>query len=189
MRRLPPFSNPYIALRHTLAGTGYRFAYFGNGNDGDALRGEFFTHTKDHFARTVFINKIPPDRAGYACFLLVARNPTPQFSDWLVQQYPKDCGCRLIVDASAPFWGGFDIQWIGGAVTAEQEASLVSAVQAAAAVSDLVTVPWAEYAEGLRRHEDINAAHVPDFDPGSAKSHDEHAISWGAAIAAARNRG
>lgn len=118
---------------------------------------------------------------------MVVRNPSVDMSESLSSLYPKDCGCRLIVDLSAPFWSGygFDLKWPNGQRPHNAKA-VVAAIKSAANVADVVTVPWPEYAKRLREHEGLNALHVPDFDP-----YDEtyaHAIAWCTAIVTARNR-
>ena len=54
--------------------------------------------------------------------------------------------------------------------------------------ADAMTVPWPEYADGLRVHEGINAFHVPDFIPDDLDAEAQHMLAWTSVILKARNR-
>lgn len=191
MKAVTPLSDPYAGLRHAIAGTGYRLAYVGNSNDGDAIRGQSLLEAGEMFPKYVLTSDSWPLKAlaeqpHDQCTCYIIRNPNVAVAERLARFYPRPCACRLIVDVSAQFWQPSEVI-LGAHMSEAGRESWASAVTETAAIADAVTVPWADYAQELRTCVGLNALHVPDFD-GDDDSLTRQAIAWTQAIWAARNR-
>lgn len=193
MKAVTPLSDPHAGLRHAILGTGYRLAYVGSSNDSDAIRGESLLEAGEMFPKYVFRSDSWPlkalaERPHDQCTCYIIRNPAVAVAEKLARFYPRSCGCRLIVDVSAPFWQPSEVI-LGTHMSVADQESWASAVTSTAAIADAVTVPWADYAQELRTHAGLNALHVPDYDADDdLGSLTRQAIAWTQAIWAARNR-
>ncbi len=173
--------DPYTAIRTVATGEGYRFAYIGSGNEGDAIRGRFFLDAHDLFPSTFFVGE-PPQRAEHPCFCRIVRNPTPAYAGDIAK--PGTCGCRLIIDVSGPFWDG--TVFCAEDLDVTKMDAWRSAVRRAASMADLVTLPDADYARHLTERYGLKTAVVPDFDADRPESVIGHMTAWTTAILAAR---
>jgi hypothetical protein len=182
-----PLFDPYAfvkaGVRTALAGDGYRVLYVGSDNKDDIARGGCFRELHEMFPASIFVetwNRQPPP--GKGCHCRVVRNPAPDVAKQLTGWYPRPCGCRLIVDVSAPFWDGGTIFGAEHMPSADLSAWR-GAVQKAASVADLVTLPDVGYAQHLAERFGLKTAVIPDFDPEQPEL---QAMAWTTAIMTAR---
>jgi hypothetical protein len=180
-------ADPYESMRGLVSGTTMKIRYHSSGNDGDHIRGQAFYEWESMFPLSVRVLGVGVE-ALEGPGVDVVRNPSVQMADWLGLKYNSlfPSSDLLIIDGSAPWWGGPDTTIIPEAPLSVDALNLWrAAIVKVTALASMIVVPWFEYATYLREECKLPAMFVPDFNPDDARTLETQIMGWGSVLQAA----
>lgn len=187
MRKTVNMADPLTSMRALVQGESIKIRYKPSGNDGDHTRGQAFYEWESMFPLSVRVQDAPSKEHLSGAGVDVMRDPSVQMTDFirLTKRSPfAPAHDLLIVDGSAPWWGGEDWELVNDAPW-EQISAQRDAIKKITPFADMIVVPWADYAEYLRDEQHLPAMFVPDYRPGMADSLDNNVMGWAAVMQAA----